>query len=120
MKFLADMGISPRTISYLTAQGFDAIHLHELKLDRMSDAEILLKARQDDFIILTHDLDFGDLLAASGEILPSVIIFRLKDMRPDNVNHYIQVAIAQYKDELDKGAILSVNERRIRVRKLPI
>lgn len=120
MKFLADMGISPSTVLFLREKGFNAIHLHELGLDRASDAGILDKARQEGFIILAHDLDFGDLLAASRETIPSVIIFRLKDMRPNNVNHHLQLTISQYPDELDRGAIFSINERRIRYRLLPI
>lgn len=120
MKFLADMGISPGTVKFLCEKGFDAIHLHELGLDRASDADILDKARQEEFIILTHDLDFGNLLAASRETIPGVIIFRLKDMRPNNVNLHLHLTISRYTDELERGAIFSINERRIRLRLLPI
>ena len=65
MKFLADMGISPKTVSFLQNLGYQAAHLHQEGLDRLSDSEILEKARLNGSILLTHDLDFGDLLAAS-------------------------------------------------------
>ena len=65
MKFLADMGISPRTVDRLREWGYDAVHLHELGLDRLPDVDILDKARQENWIVLTHDLDFGELLAIS-------------------------------------------------------
>ena len=66
MKFLADMGISPRSAAFLRSLGHDAIHLHEEGLDRLSDASILSKALDRRArIVLTHDLDFGDLVAAS-------------------------------------------------------
>ena len=65
MKFLADMGISPRTVEYLSSEGHDAIHLHELGLDTLSDPKILELARGEERVVLTHDLDFGELVAAS-------------------------------------------------------
>ena len=82
MKFLADMGISPRTVLFLCNLGHEALHLHEQGLDRMSDPEIMEKARNEDMVLLTHDLDFADLAAASGDRLPSVIVFRHRNMPP--------------------------------------
>ncbi len=89
MKFLADMGISPRVVEELRQKGFDAIHLREENLFRMLDGEILEKARSEGRVLLTHDLGFGELLAASGGDLPSVIVFRLKDMRAQNVSLHL-------------------------------
>jgi predicted nuclease of predicted toxin-antitoxin system len=63
MKLLADMGISPKTVTWLTKQGYDAIHLLEQGLEKLTDEQILEKARQEGRIILTVDLDFGTLLA---------------------------------------------------------
>ena len=82
MKLLADMGISPKTVSYLENLGYQAVHLHHEGLDKLSDAEILQKARLEGSILLTHDLDFGDLLAASEAELPSVINFPLAQYAP--------------------------------------
>jgi predicted nuclease of predicted toxin-antitoxin system len=120
MKFLADMGIAPRSVAFLRDLGVEAVHLHELGLQRLSDAEILQKARREGYVLLSHDLDFGELLAVSGAELPSVVIFRLKNMRPDNVNHYLRVLVAEHQTALTEGAIFSVSESRIRVRTLPI
>lgn len=120
MKFLADMGISPATVAMLRTLGHEAKHLHDEKLHRLSDADVLEKARAEAAIVLTHDLDFGALMAASGERLPSVVIFRLPDMRPTNVNRHMASILAQHSADLEHGALLSVSERRIRVRHLPI
>ena len=84
MKFLADMGISPHVVEELRKKKHDAVHLMDEGLNRLPDGDILQKARQENRILLTHDLDFGELLAASGGELPIVIIFRLKDMRAPN------------------------------------
>jgi predicted nuclease of predicted toxin-antitoxin system len=120
MKFLADMGISKKTILFLRSQGHDAIHLAEQSMQKAQDPVILLKARQEDRVLLTHDLDFSDLVAASGETLPSVITFRLRDMRPENVNLYLKNLLDSHSDALLQGAIVSINEAKTRLRLLPI
>jgi predicted nuclease of predicted toxin-antitoxin system len=120
MRFLADMGISPRTVEFLRVLGHDAIHLHEEKLDQLPDRGVLAKALNEGRVILTHDLDFGELMAASGGKLPSVIIFRLRNMRPERVNAYLEQAIVQHETALERGAIIAVTERQIRVRLLPL
>ena len=120
MKFLADMGISPRSVAFLRDLSYEAVHLHELGLDRLPDAEILAKARREGYVLLTHDLDFGELLAISGAEIPSVVIFRLRNMRPLSVNHYLRILITEHQASMEQGAIFSVTEGRIRVRTLPI
>jgi predicted nuclease of predicted toxin-antitoxin system len=114
------MGISPRSVAFLRDRGFEAVHLHELGLDRMSDVEVVKKARREGYIVLTHDLDFAELIALSGAELPSVVIFRLRDMRPDNLNHYLELLVTEHQTALNQGVIVSVSEGRIRVRMLPI
>ena len=59
MKFMLDMGISPKTAVFLRNLGYDAIHLHDLKSDRLTDPAIMQMARNEERILLTHDLDFG-------------------------------------------------------------
>jgi predicted nuclease of predicted toxin-antitoxin system len=120
MDFLLDMGISPHTATFLRTKGHKADHVLDLQLSRATDKEIIEMARRLGCVILTHDLDFGALMAAGGEQLPSVAIFRLTDMRPANVNQYMEVLIERYANVLIAGAILSVNEHRIRVRRLPV
>ncbi|RMH82023.1 MAG: hypothetical protein D6681_17545 [Calditrichaeota bacterium] len=120
MRFLADMGISPKTVAFLREQGQEAVHLCEEGLKRLEDPAILSKAREEGYILLTHDLDFGELIASSGAELPSVIVFRLRNMHPDNVNRYLQTILNRHGEALEKGVIISVMEGRIRVRTLPL
>jgi predicted nuclease of predicted toxin-antitoxin system len=120
MKFLVDMGISPKSVFYLRQLQHEAVHLHELGLDRLSDVDILMKAYRESFVILTHDLDFGDLLAASALELPSVVIFRLQNMSSSNVNLHLDKILAKHILDLESGAILSVSEKDVRVRRLPL
>ncbi len=120
MKFLADMGISPKTAAFLQALEHDAVHLSDQGLDRLPDQDILEKALREGRILLTHDLGFGELVAASGATLPSVITFRLRNMHPDRVNGTLERILTQHVEALENGAILSVTEGRVRVRALPL
>ena len=120
MKFMLDMGISPKTALSLRNLGYDAIHLHDLKSDRSTHPAVMQMARNEERILLTHDLDFGELIAASGANAPSVIIFRLRNMNPKNVNRFLSGIITEHRDALGKGAIISVTEGQVRVRLLPL
>jgi predicted nuclease of predicted toxin-antitoxin system len=120
VKFLADMGIAIATVHWLRAEGHDAIHLHEQGLDQLPDPDIIEKARAEGRILLVHDLDFSQLMALSGARLPSVVTFRLMDMRPESVNKSLTEVLLKFPRELEQGSLLSIREHRIRVRDLPI
>ena len=83
MKFLCDMPVSHSTSKWLIDKGHDSIHARELGLEKASDDEIMTIAEEEGRVIVTCDLDFGDLMAASGDKSPSVIIFRLDNYLPD-------------------------------------
>ena len=120
MKFLADMGISPRTVAKLKREGYDAVHLVEERLEKLEDQKILIKGRDEGRIVLTVDLDFGYLLAVSGARLPSVIIFRLGNESREVIEEYLDEVLSQCHKELNAGAIVSVKDDGFRVRRLPI
>ena len=120
MKFLADMGISQRTVEWLRNQGYDIVHLREQGLQRLADENILAKAVTEERIVLTMDLDFTNLLAWSGGALPSVIIFRLRNENYDKVNAQLENVLSQCQNQLLAGVIISVGDDAFRVRNLPI
>lgn len=120
MKLLADMGISGTTVAELQRHGHDAVHLRDRGLKRLPDDEVLGLARLERRVVLTFDLDFGDLLAASSAPLPSVILFRLHDQTPASVTPRALEVLSQRDGELMEGAIIIVEEHRYRLRRLPI
>src|SRR5438445_4215246 len=114
------MGVSVSTVRSLREAGHDSVHLRDQGLLKMEDAHILDKARSEGRIVLTFDLDFGDLLAASGEKLPSVIVFRLRNQTPAAGTPRLLSVLSECSVELDQGAIILVEETHYRVRRLPI
>jgi predicted nuclease of predicted toxin-antitoxin system len=120
VKFLLDMGLARSTVAFLRAQGYDALHLREEGLQRLEDQQIIRKAQVEGRVILTHDLDFGRIVALSRGRSPSVITFRLENMQPSQVNYYLTEVFTHFAEQLEIGALVSVNEDAIRVRLLPI
>jgi predicted nuclease of predicted toxin-antitoxin system len=120
MKFLLDMGLAQSTAAFLRTQSHDAVHLREDGLQRLGDEQIVEKAQREGRVILTHDLGFGQIIALSRRQLPSVITFRLDNMQPAQVNHYLTEVLARFTAELQVGVLVSVHEKAIRVRSLPI
>lgn len=96
------------------------MHLRDQRLQRLSDQQVIAKAVAEGRTILTHDLDFGRIVALSQNRVPSVITFRLNDMRASTVNRYLDIILTSLANEIETGALISVNEQSVRVRKLPI
>jgi len=120
VKFLVDMGLSVSVVKYLTDQGHDGLHLRDLSLQRIEDHAIVFKALEEDRVILTHDLDFGRIVALSGARVPSVITFRLTDMRPNSVIRLLDQVLRTLSAQIGSGAMITVSDRNIRVRTLPV
>lgn len=120
MRFLADMGVSQQVVQWLRTNGHDAVHLRDEGLQRLPNGEIFQKAGREQRIVLTFDLDFGELLAGSGGQLISVILFRLRNTRADFVIQRLGEILNASSAELIQGAIVIVEDGRHRVRTLPM
>jgi predicted nuclease of predicted toxin-antitoxin system len=120
MRFLADMGVSLHVVKWLQTKGHDATHLRDEGLQRLPNGDIFLKAGQEQRIVLTFDLDFGEILAGSGGNPGSVVIFRLRNTRAAFVIQRLEDVLTQSGPDLSNGAIVIVEDGRHRVRKLPL
>lgn len=120
MRFLADMPISRSTVVHLRDKGHDCSHLLDLGQERAKDTEIAELAIKEERILLTMDLDFASIVAASKLSSPSTIIFRLRDNKPNTVNTLLDMNLSKIAPDLEKGAIAIFERARVRVRALPI
>lgn len=120
MKFLLDMGLAQSTARFLRDLGHDAIHLRDEGLQRLLDEDIIEMAQEEGRIIITHDLDFGRIIALSRRKLPSLITLRLSDMRPIFVNECLVYVLEHCAVDLANGAMISVTDQAVRVRRLPM
>jgi len=120
MKILIDMNLSPLLAEILKDKGVEAIHWASVGDPKAADHEILEWAKENKYIILTHDLDFCAILAATNANFPSVLQIRTQNVSPDHIFPIILFTLSQYKDLLESGVIISIDERRSRVHILPL
>lgn len=120
MRFLADMGVDLRVVEWLRQQAHDAKHLRDEGLQRSANGEIFAKAIAETRVVLTFDLDFGEIAALTKGRKASVILFRLHNTRTPHVIERLAGALADCADALERGAVVVVEESRHRVRFLPI
>ena len=119
MRFLADMGESMTTVSALREAGEEVVHLREEGLIKLPDDRIA-KAKQEQRVVLTFDLDFGELLAATGGATPSVVLFRMRNQIPAAVTPRLFRVLKACRTALEAGAIIIVEDEGYRLRYLPI
>jgi predicted nuclease of predicted toxin-antitoxin system len=87
---------------------------------RASDASILAEAKGQGECVVTHDLDYGQLLAFSGDSAPSVLIFRLRRTDTKLLYERMTAAWGEIEEGLKGGAVVVIEEAATRIRRLPI
>jgi len=120
MKLLIDMNLSPRWAGTLSDAGIDATHWVTLGAGNTPDAEIMAYAAANNYIVLTHDLDFGAILAATHGEKPSVVQIRSENVSPESIGTQVINALRQMAAELEAGALLTIDPKRTRLRLLPL
>jgi predicted nuclease of predicted toxin-antitoxin system len=114
------MKLSPRWVAVLADAGFEATHWSTVGARNAPDSEIMAYAHATNCVVLTHDLDFGAILAATQGKKPSVVQVRAEDVSPDVIGEQVVTALRQMAMELDDGALLTVDPIRTRLRILPL
>jgi predicted nuclease of predicted toxin-antitoxin system len=120
IRFLLDMGLAQSTGEFLRSLGHDAVHLRDEGLQRLPDERIVIKAQDEGRTIITHDLDFGRIVALSGDTVPSIVTLRLTDMTPAQVNVALKAVLDDAARLLEGGALVTVTDGGMRVRTLPV
>lgn len=120
MKLLVDMNLSPRWVSVLGDAGIESVHWSTLGAHDATDFQIMAYAHANDYVVLTHDLDFSAILAVTHREKPSVVQIRAGDVSPDVIGKQVIVALRQMASDLEEGALLTVEPSRTRLRVLPL
>lgn len=114
------MNLSPQWAEALREAGHDAVHWSAIGVATAEDQELMAWARLHDYVVVTNDLDFGAILAATQAEGPSVLQMRTEAVSPRSLGDRLLKAIARFEKDLLAGALITVDERRERARLLPI
>lgn len=121
MRFLVDNALSPVVAVELSRAGYDAVHVRDLGMAAASDQEIFDRAAQEARIVISADTDFGTLLAARKQTVPSVILFRHGTQhRPADQVALLRANLPQLQQPLEVGSLVVITPDRIRIRALPL
>lgn len=119
MKIVIDMNLSPLWMRTLEEAGHETIHWSRIGPPNAPDRLIFKWAQENGYLILTHDLDFGAMLAATHSGTPSVIQIRTEDTRPSHIGGIVLRLLSGYEEQLTAGAFIVFDEARHRIRILP-
>lgn len=119
-RLLLDMNLSPEWLPVLRTHGWEAEHWSTVGDPGASDQDIMNWAVAHEYVVFTHDLDFGTMPALSHESGPSVFQVRAENILPAYLEDSVVAALSQHESDLSSGALVVVDESRSRVRVLPI
>jgi predicted nuclease of predicted toxin-antitoxin system len=114
------MPLSPGLARWLTQGGHDAVHAFSLGLDRAPDTVILERARREDRIVITADLDYPRLLALAHAEGPGLILFRGGCYGESEAIKHLERVLKRFSDDLLAKSIVVIEKNRIRYRPLPL
>ena len=120
MKLLIDMNLTPRWVEVFAQAGIQAVHWSQLGKANAPDSELMRVASEGGYIVFTHDLDFSAILAATQGQKPSVVQVRGNDISPESIGDIVIKALSQMASELEAGALLTIDTKRVRLRILPL
>lgn len=84
------------------------------------DSELFDWAADNAHIVMTHDLDFGAMLATRAAVAPSVLQIRARSHMPSDIGGIVLKSLTQFETDLDRGAIVTLDAARSKVRALPL
>lgn len=120
IRLLLDMCVDRRVRSLLDDKGHDVVHVGEVGMARAPDSAVMARARAERRVLVTHDSDFAQLLARSGDVTPSVVHVRAPTATFDEVALLVSGVLEATSQDLEAGAIVSASERGARVHLLPV
>lgn len=117
MRFLADHDVYAVTIRFLADAGHDVARVADLGLATAPDVHLLMRAQQDQRILITRDRDFGNLVFIGGTHA-GVIYLRIDPAGINAVHAELGRVLTLYGEPELLHAFVVVEPARHRVRRL--
>jgi predicted nuclease of predicted toxin-antitoxin system len=119
MRFLLDINLPPAMTDWLRAEGTMPSALVKLASLVLPDQRVFARAAEDGRIVVTFNLDFGEIVALRGASGARVALLPPRLVRQSRLRERLEVAIAEAAEALQAGAIVVVEDTCIRLRRMP-
>ena len=120
MRVFLDQGVPYSTTRHLINAGWDVLHTVDLGMERATDQAIIDYARDNDCCCITLDADFHSLIAVANAEKPSVVRVRQEGLNGQQMAELLIDIWPDIESALAAGALVTVTDRNVRLRHLPI
>lgn len=120
MKILIDMNLTPEWVKAFREEGIESVHWSEIGPLNATDKTIMKYAGENGYLVFTHDLDFGNILAATEAKGPSVIQVRTENSAPESLQDLLLRALKRFEEQIESGSLITILPGRMKVRILPL
>ena len=115
MKFIVDESTGPAIAKWLEGLGYEIFSVYN-QLRGADDETILKKAIDEDWVLITNDKDFGEMVYRQGLLHHGIILMRLVDERPANKIKTLEKLLSQFIDQINDSFVV-VTESNVRIAK---
>jgi predicted nuclease of predicted toxin-antitoxin system len=117
MRFLVDESTGPSVARWLRKQGHQVFSIYD-ESRGITDVEVIQKAWQEEWILITNDKDFGDKVYRENQPHRGIVLLRLSDERWGPKIATLKKLLSKYADRLADNFVVAT-ETRIRFARKP-
>lgn len=117
VKLLLDANLSPKTREHLTEKfNFNVIDLISENKYSLTDEKVIQLAKKEKRIIITFDLDFGEIYYFSEKGKVGIIVLRIQDQTLESVNKVLDKFFRKEARNIDlEKSLVVIDENKIRI-----
>ena len=120
MTFLLDENLPPGLVLQLEEIGYQSKHIRQLQLSGKSDLQLVEFAEKNNYVIITHDLDYSRIISLTGRKKPSAITLRLDKINIKIILELLKSNLPAMLEKLEHGALVTISSDKIRFHYLPM
>jgi predicted nuclease of predicted toxin-antitoxin system len=104
----------------LGLHGFAGVHWSQVRAKNATDETMMNWASAESHVVVTNDLDFGQILALTHPTGSSVVLIRGPKVLPSQIGDSVVECLKIFQQELEQGVPIVIDHQRQRVRVLPL